>query len=56
MTFDEFRLSVKRGAKPPHGLSAPLRALWLERKGDWAAYGQEQKRIEEALRSLREGR
>ena len=26
------------------------------RKGDWATYGQEQKRIEEALRSLREAR
>ena len=26
------------------------------RKGDWASYGQEQKRIEEALRRLREGR
>jgi uncharacterized membrane protein (UPF0182 family) len=26
------------------------------RRGDWAAYGQEQKRIEEALRQLREGR
>ena len=25
------------------------------RKGDWAAYGQEQKRVEEALRRLREG-
>jgi len=24
--------------------------------GDWASYGQEQKRIEEALRRLREGR
>jgi len=37
VTFDEFRQSVKRGTKPPPGLSAPLRALWLERKGDWAA-------------------
>jgi hypothetical protein len=26
------------------------------RKGDWATYGQEQKRVEEALRALREGR
>jgi uncharacterized protein len=26
------------------------------RKGDWALYGQEQKRVEEALRQLREGR
>ena len=26
------------------------------RRGDWAAYGQEQKRLEEALRQLREGR
>ena len=37
MTFDDFRLSVKRGTKPPPGLSAPLRALWLDGKGDWAA-------------------
>jgi uncharacterized membrane protein (UPF0182 family) len=26
------------------------------RRGDWATYGQEQKRVEEALRQLREGR
>jgi uncharacterized membrane protein (UPF0182 family) len=26
------------------------------RKGDWTAYGQEQKRLEEALRRLHEGR
>jgi hypothetical protein len=26
------------------------------RRGDWTAYGQEQKRLEEALRQLREGR
>ena len=37
MTFDEFRASLKRGTKPPAGLSAPLRALWLDGKGDWAA-------------------
>ncbi len=35
------------------GLAAGQEAL---RKGDWATYGQEQKRIEEALRSLRETR
>ena len=28
---------MERGAKPPDGLSAPLRALWLDGKGDWAA-------------------
>jgi len=37
VTFDEFRASLKRGTKPPAGLTAPLRALWLEGKGDWAA-------------------
>src|SRR4051794_4435268 len=37
MTFDEFRGSLKRGTKPPAGLRAPLRALWLGRKGDWGA-------------------
>jgi len=26
------------------------------RRGDWAAYGQEQKRLEEALRQLKERR
>jgi len=37
MTFDEFRASLKRDVSPPAGLSAPLRALWLDGKGDWAA-------------------
>ena len=37
MTFDEFRASLKRGTKPPAGLNAPLRALWLDGKGDWVA-------------------
>jgi hypothetical protein len=34
MTFDEFRASLA-GADPPQVLSAPLRALWLDGKGDW---------------------
>src|SRR5262245_57930730 len=37
MTFDEFRASLKSDGEPPAGLSAPLRALWLDGKGDWAA-------------------
>jgi hypothetical protein len=37
VTFEEFRASLKRGTKPPPGLTAPLRALWLDAKGDWAA-------------------
>jgi hypothetical protein len=37
VTFDEFRASLKNAAKPPPRLSAPLRALWLDAKGDWAA-------------------
>ena len=36
MTFDEFRASLA-AAEPPAGLSPPLRALWLDGKGDWAA-------------------
>jgi hypothetical protein len=37
MTFDEFRASLATGTEPPAGLSVPLRALWLDGKGDWAA-------------------
>jgi hypothetical protein len=37
VTFDEFQASIKRANKPPGHLSAPLRALWLDAKGDWAA-------------------
>ena len=34
MTYDELALSLEESA-PPRGLSEPLRALWLARKGDW---------------------
>jgi len=34
MTFDELVASLALEA-PPRGTSAPLRALWLARKGDW---------------------
>jgi len=56
------------GAPAPAAADAGLRLLsqraweaWQKsqealRRGDWAAYGQEQKRLEEALRQLREGR
>ena len=37
MTFEEFRASIAAGGEPPAELSAPLRALWLDGKGDWAA-------------------
>ncbi|HSL51284.1 MAG TPA: UPF0182 family protein [Candidatus Deferrimicrobiaceae bacterium] len=61
---------AERGAAPAPGgpaaaaLSAGVQRAWEAwqrgqealRKGDWATYGQEQKRIEEALRSLREAR
>jgi uncharacterized membrane protein (UPF0182 family) len=60
---------AERGqAPPPPAASAAITAgvqqaweAWQRgqealRKGDWATYGQEQKRIEEALRRLREGR
>jgi hypothetical protein len=34
MTLDEFRATLA-DVDPPAGLGAPLRALWLEAKGDW---------------------
>ena len=37
MTFDAFRASLETADAPPAALSAPLRALWLDGKGDWAA-------------------
>jgi hypothetical protein len=48
----------------PSALSAGVQRAWEAwqraqealRKGDWAAYGQEQKRVEDALRELRGGR
>ena len=55
------------GAAPvpaPSALSAGVQRAWEAwqraqealRKGDWAAYGQEQRRVEDALRELRGGR
>ncbi|HEX9749571.1 MAG TPA: UPF0182 family protein [Methylomirabilota bacterium] len=52
------------GSAPTTAIAAGVQRAWEAwqrgqealRKGDWATYGQEQKRIEEALRSLREGR
>ncbi|MBX6420747.1 MAG: hypothetical protein IRZ06_07060 [Nevskia sp.] len=34
ITFAGF-LATLDAERPPEGLSAPLRALWLDRKGDW---------------------
>jgi hypothetical protein len=52
------------GASPParDGLDAVVGRAWEAwtraqqslRQGDWAAYGEAQKRLEEALRALRE--
>ena len=36
MSFAEFQTSLARESRPPARLSAPLQALWLEAKGDWA--------------------
>lgn len=52
------------GAAPTAAIAAGVQRAWEAwqrgqealRKGDWGTYGQEQKRIEEALRQLREGR
>jgi len=57
----------ERGQAPPPltaAITAAVQQAWEAwqrgqealRKGDWATYGQEQKRIEEALRQLREAR
>ena len=35
MTLAEFNESVNSGAEPPKGLSATLKALWWDAKGDW---------------------
>ena len=35
MTVEEFRATLT-GGEPPTEVSAPLRALWLDGKGDWA--------------------
>lgn len=35
VTLDEFRATLSEG-EPPAGLSAALRALWLDAKGDWS--------------------
>jgi len=52
------------GGPPGPALSAGVQRAWEAwqrgqealRRGDWATYGQEQKRVEEALRQLRESR
>jgi len=52
------------GSAPITAITAGVQRAWEAwqrgqealRKGDWATYGQEQKRIEEALRQLRESR
>jgi uncharacterized membrane protein (UPF0182 family) len=56
--------SAAPGPAPTAAITAAVQRAWEAwqrgqealRKGDWSAYGQEQKRIEEALRQLREGR
>jgi hypothetical protein len=35
MTFKEYEAAVSRGGPPPEELAPLLRALWLERQGDW---------------------
>ncbi|MDR1146375.1 MAG: hypothetical protein LBK71_09610 [Verrucomicrobiales bacterium] len=35
MKLEEFETSVRRDTQPPAGLSAPLQALWHERRGEW---------------------
>jgi len=43
MSFTEFEKSLANEAHPPASLSGPLRALWLDAKGDWpGAHAQAQ--------------
>lgn len=35
MSFAQFTRSVAEGTYPPAALGAPLRALWLDARGDW---------------------
>lgn len=37
MSFADFERSVAEGREPPASLSPALRALWLDRRGDWEA-------------------
>jgi uncharacterized membrane protein (UPF0182 family) len=58
------RPAATPGSAPTAAITAGVQRAWEAwqrgqealRKGDWATYGQEQKRIEEALRQLREAR
>ena len=58
------RPTAAAGSAPTAAIAAGVQRAWEAwqrgqealRKGDWATYGQEQKRIEDALRSLREAR
>jgi uncharacterized membrane protein (UPF0182 family) len=58
------RPAATPGSAPTAAITAGVQRAWEAwqrgqealRKGDWATYGQEQKRIEEALRALREAR
>ena len=35
MTIKDYEAAVSKGGQPPEGLSPLLRALWLDRQGDW---------------------
>lgn len=37
MTYDEFLKSIANDSAPPAELSAPERALWLVKNGEWDA-------------------
>jgi uncharacterized membrane protein (UPF0182 family) len=58
------RPAAAAGSAPTAAIAAGVQRAWEAwqrgqealRKGDWATYGQEQKRIEDALRALREAR
>jgi hypothetical protein len=35
MTIEEYETSAGKGGSPPESLSPLLRALWVDRQGDW---------------------
>lgn len=35
MKLEEFQESANHGSSPPESLSKPLKALWMDRQGNW---------------------
>ena len=56
MSFTEFEQSLSSDSGPPVGLSLPLRALWLEAKGDWHGAHSLAQKADEGGSGASEGR